>query len=59
VTDGQSVSMSWRRVHLGTCDQILSEFCYDIVCYYIQVLNSSVAEKCDYLLSIYLVTAVV
>jgi hypothetical protein len=28
-TDGQSVSMSWRRAHLGTCDQILilSEFC--------------------------------
>jgi hypothetical protein len=27
-TDGQSVSMSWRRAHLGTCDQILilSEF---------------------------------
>jgi hypothetical protein len=27
-TDSQSVSMSWRRAHLGTCDQILilSEF---------------------------------
>jgi hypothetical protein len=28
-TEGQSVSMSWRRAHFGTCDQILilSEFC--------------------------------
>jgi hypothetical protein len=26
MTDGQSVSMSWRRAHLGTCNQILSEF---------------------------------
>jgi hypothetical protein len=28
-TDGQSVSMSWRRAHLRTCDRILilSEFC--------------------------------